>query len=180
MRTSDNSVKWKSNFREFPFYDVRRIRATRGDEVAVTRPLRHYLLGLYLKETNLIPLHADYRVATSLRRLFAQPIGRLLRDTHGFFALPEGNAKSLATVAVTEGDHAFEAVHQPPLGQYHLPGLAQSFIHELWGTLQGTHPRVHSMPPLWLAFLKACQPFLHMHDATDHNRERTSENAFST
>src|SRR5215207_10117960 len=54
----------------------------RGDKAALTRPLRHHLLGLCLKETNLIPLHADYRVppasADSLRsRLAASSEARM-------------------------------------------------------------------------------------------------------
>lgn len=40
-----------------------------------------------------------------------------------------------AAVAVTEGDHALEAFHQPALRQHHLSGLAQAFVHELLGSL---------------------------------------------
>ena len=39
------------------------------------------LLALYLEEPNFVPLHAGYRVARSIRRLFAQAVSRLLGGT---------------------------------------------------------------------------------------------------
>src|SRR5215217_4823558 len=90
--------------------------------LSLSKALR--FLALYLKEPNFVPLHAGYRLATSLRRLFAQALSRLLGGTHGFFTLPEGYPKRPAAVAVTEGDHALEALHQPTLRQHHLSGQA--------------------------------------------------------
>src|SRR5215217_8539860 len=121
--------------------------------LSLSKALR--LLALYLKEPNFVPLHAGYRVVTSLRRLFAQAVSRLLGGTHGFFTLPEGDAKRLAAVAVDEGDHTLEALHQPPPWQNNLPCLAQSFVNELLGTLQETHPRMHGMPPFSHLALRA-------------------------
>src|SRR5215211_309083 len=101
------------------------------------------LLALYLKEGNLVSLYACYFFPANLFRLLAQLVSRLLRGTHRFFALPEGDAKRLAAVAVDEGDHALEALHQPPPCQNNHPCLAQSFVNELWRALQETHPRMH-------------------------------------
>src|SRR5829696_2944810 len=105
------------------------------------------LLVLYLKEADFVSLYACYLFPANLCRLLAQLVSRLLRGTHRFFALPEGDAKRLAAVALNEGDHALEALHQPPPWQNNLPCLAQSFVNELLGTLQETHPRMHGMPP---------------------------------
>src|SRR5829696_7945285 len=105
------------------------------------------LLALYLKQVDFVSLYACYLFPANLCRLLAQLVSRLLRGTHRFFALPEGDAKRLAAVAVDEGDHTLEALHQPPPWQNNLPCLAQSFVYELWGTLQQTHPRMHGMPP---------------------------------
>src|SRR5215216_6348495 len=69
------------------------------------------LLVLYLKEADFVSLYACYLFPANLCRLLAQLVSRLLRGTHRFFTLPEGDAKSLATLAVSECDHAFEAVH---------------------------------------------------------------------
>src|SRR5215208_343140 len=101
--------------------------------LSLSKALR--LLALYLKEPNFVPLHADYRVATTLRRLLAQELSRFLGSTHGSFALPEGYPKRPAAVAITEGDHALEALHQLALRQHHLSGLAQALVNELWGSL---------------------------------------------
>src|ERR671932_2331433 len=73
------------------------------------------LLAIYLKEANFVALHAGYRLLTSLSRLFAQPVSCLLRGTQGFFALPEGNYKSLDTLTVTKSHYppAASTIHHP-------------------------------------------------------------------
>jgi HD-like signal output (HDOD) protein len=50
----------------------------------------------------------------------------------------------LTTLAVTEGDESFEPLLLLQLGHYVLSHIAQCFIHLLGGSLQSTHPRVHS------------------------------------
>src|SRR5215208_2343536 len=123
----------------------------RGGRAAMPRPFPLFALGpllaLYLKQADFVSLYVCYLFPPNLCRLFAQAVSRLLRGTHRFFALPEGYPKRLAAVAVDEGDHALEALHQPPPWQNNLPCLAQSFVNELWRALQETHPRMHDMPP---------------------------------
>src|SRR5215218_1330777 len=152
----------------------------RGDKAALTRPLRHHLLGLYLKETNLIPLHADYRVppasADSLRSRLAASSEARMASSLSQKVMPRVLPLWRSPRAIMPLKPSISL----PWGKTTSRAWRSPSSMSSGGTLQGTHPRVHSMPPLWLAFLKACQPFLHMHDATDHNRERTSENAFST
>src|SRR5215218_151092 len=131
----------------------------RGGRAAMPRPFPLLALGrllaLYLKQADFVSLYACYLFPANLCRLLAQLVSRLLRGTHRFFALPEGDAKRLAAVALNEGDHALEALHQPPPWQNNLPCLAQSFVNELLGTLQETHPRMHGMPPFSHLALRA-------------------------
>src|SRR5215217_3355030 len=128
---------------EFPLVDVQNALGAS----ALFKALIRLLLALHLEEPYLVALHARYRVTPGLSRLLAQASGRLLRGPHEFFALPEGYPQSLATLAVTQGDHALEALYLLSPRQDHLSGLAKPFVHELRGSLQGAHPRVHGMPP---------------------------------
>src|SRR5215212_1188800 len=93
----------------------------RGGRAAMPRPFPLFALGpllaLYLKQADFVSLYVCYLFPPNLCRLFAQAVSRLLRGTHRFFALPEGYPKRLAAVAVDEGDHALEALHQPPHGK---------------------------------------------------------------
>src|SRR5215212_8246132 len=114
---------------------------------ALSKALIRLLLALHLEEPYLVPLYVRYCVTPCLSRLLAQASGRLLRGAHEFFALPEGYPQSLATLTVTQGDHALEALYLLGSVQDHLSGLAKPFVHELRGPLQGAHPRVHGMPP---------------------------------
>jgi len=63
-----------------------------------------------------------------------------------------------------------------PPRQNHLPSLAHSFVYLLWGPLQGTHPRVHGMPPFQGAFLWRPNLSTLEHDAIYRNLVRTCEN----
>jgi hypothetical protein len=79
------------NFRELLFHALMRIRVRKRAGAKTPRSLRalgSLLLVLYLKEADFAPLNACYRFPTSLCRLAAQPVNRLLAGTHGFFALP--------------------------------------------------------------------------------------------
>src|SRR5215212_2662085 len=93
----------------------------RGGRAAMPRPFPLLALGpllaLYLKQADFVSLYACYLSPANLCRLLAQLVSRLLRGTHRFFALPEGCPQRLAAVAVDEGDHTLEALHQPPHGK---------------------------------------------------------------
>jgi hypothetical protein len=50
----------------------------------------HVLLARHLEEAHFVALHTRYRIAHSLRRVFAHSVGRFLTGPKSFFALPEG------------------------------------------------------------------------------------------
>src|SRR5215210_516804 len=74
-------------------------------------PLPRYLrLVRHLKEADFVPLYIRYRVARVLRCVAARTISDFLAGLHCLLALPKGDADSVATLTVTEGDEAFEPV----------------------------------------------------------------------
>jgi hypothetical protein len=67
-------------------------------------------LARHFKEADFVPLYILYRLARSLRCLAARMSSDFLAGLHGLLTLPKGDADKLATLAVTEGDEAFEPI----------------------------------------------------------------------